>query len=104
MMFTHLVENHSGYDFLLHRTFSDGACRMDEKEVNFSLSYEQLFQEAEKQIKKRNLSRTGEFYVHEKIMANDILMFWHSLALRGYRGSRSNDVKNHAKRLIYCLY
>ncbi|WP_341484549.1 hypothetical protein, partial [Citrobacter freundii] len=62
------------------------ACRMDEKEVNFSLSYMQLFQEAEKQIKKRNLSRTGEFYVHEKIMANDILMFWHSLALRGYQG------------------
>lgn len=38
---------------------------MDEKEVNFSLSYEQL-------------TRIG--------------------------GSRSNDVKNHAKRLIHCLY
>ncbi|MEP8981170.1 hypothetical protein ABKW25_20900 (plasmid) [Enterobacter hormaechei] len=59
---------------------------MDEKEVNFSLSYEQLLQETETQIKKRNLSRTGEFYVHEKIMASDILMFWHSLALRGYQG------------------
>ena len=59
---------------------------MDEKEVNFSLSYEQLLRETEAQIKKRNLSRTGEFYVHEKIMANDILMFWHSLALRGYQG------------------
>jgi len=59
---------------------------MDEKDVNFSLSYEQLLEETEKQIKKRNLSRTGEFYVHEKIMADNILMFWHSLALRGYHG------------------
>lgn len=59
---------------------------MDEKEVNFSLSYEQLLQETEAQIKKRNFSRTGEFYVHEKIMADNILMFWHSLALRGYQG------------------
>ncbi|MGP8592071.1 hypothetical protein ACT2EB_18245 [Salmonella enterica subsp. enterica serovar Typhimurium] len=57
-----------------------------DNEVTFSLSYEQLFQETEKQIKKRNLSRTGEFYVHEKIMANDMLMFWHSLVLRGYQG------------------
>ncbi|VGQ09514.1 hypothetical protein SB5439_04732 [Klebsiella variicola] len=57
-----------------------------DNEVTFSLSYEQLLHETEKQIKKRNLIRTGEFYVHEKIMANDILMFWHSLALRGYQG------------------
>lgn len=53
--------------------------------MTFSLSYEQLLEETEKQIKKRNLSRTGEFYFHEKIMTDNILMFWHSLALRGYQ-------------------
>ncbi|EAV4528678.1 hypothetical protein CSM15_003342 [Salmonella enterica subsp. diarizonae] len=77
---------------------------MDEKEVNFSLSYEQLLQETEKQIKKRNLSRTGEFYVHEKIMANDILMFWHSLALRGYQGIPDTErIDTDWQRLNACI-
>lgn len=28
----------------------------------------------------------------------------HGVDQNGRRGSRSNDVKNHAKRLIHCLY
>ncbi|WP_090048302.1 MULTISPECIES: hypothetical protein [Enterobacteriaceae] len=42
MIMNQYAQNHTEYDFSLNRTFSDGACRMDEKEVNFSLSYEQL--------------------------------------------------------------
>lgn len=56
------------------------------EEPKFSLSYEQLLQETEVQIKKRNLSRASEFYVHERIMADNMLMFLHSLVLRGYQG------------------
>lgn len=32
------------------------------------------------------------------------LMFIGIPAFTSFRGSRSNDVKNHAKRLIHCLY
>ncbi len=34
---------------------------MDEKEVNFSLSYEQLLQEAEESIQKCDLSKDGPY-------------------------------------------
>lgn len=58
---------------------------MDE-ELKFSLSYEQLFQETEEQIKKYDLNKTGEHYVQELIKARDLLSFWHRLALKGYTG------------------
>lgn len=85
MIFTNLLLNHTKHNYSRSRTLSDRACRMDE-EMTFSLSYEQLLHETEAPIKKRNISRTGEFYVREKPMASDILMFWHSLALRSYLG------------------
>ncbi|EAM2866861.1 hypothetical protein AHS81_24705 [Salmonella enterica] len=59
---------------------------MDEKEVNFSLSYEQLLQETEELIKKYDLNKTGEHYAHNYIMARDILSFWHRLVLKGKTG------------------
>lgn len=37
---------------------------MDEREVTFSLSYEQLLQETEELIKKYDLNKTGEHYAH----------------------------------------
>ncbi|ELW1648925.1 hypothetical protein NTH58_004022 [Enterobacter oligotrophicus] len=60
---------------------------MDEKEVNFSLSYEQLLQEAEAQIKKCDLNKTGEHYVAEWLKARAFMSFWHTLALKGYPGT-----------------
>ncbi|MDK9637866.1 hypothetical protein [Enterobacter hormaechei] len=59
---------------------------MDEKEVNFSLSYEQLLQEAEESIQKCDLSKEGPYYPQELSKATDLLHFWHRLANRGYSG------------------
>ncbi len=44
--------------FLLNRTLSDGACRMDE-EMMFSLSYEQMTQMAERGNKAIAILRRG---------------------------------------------
>ncbi|EPK5159240.1 hypothetical protein I8I59_004653 [Enterobacter cloacae] len=55
-----------------------------EQELNFSLSYEQLFEEAQEQIKKCDLTKTGEHYVAEWIKARAFMSFWHTLALKGY--------------------
>lgn len=58
---------------------------MDEQ-LNFSLSYELLFQETEAQIKKCDLSKEGSDYAHELSKASDFLSFWHKLAMLGYTG------------------
>ncbi|KNC93368.1 hypothetical protein GM30_04895 [Trabulsiella odontotermitis] len=58
-------------------------CRKDD-ELIFSLSYEQLLQVTEEQIKTCNLSKNGEHYVEGLTKAHDFLHFWHTLAMRGY--------------------
>lgn len=57
------------------------------EEVTFSLSYEHLFQEAEAQIKKCDLNKTGEHYAAEWLKARAFMSFWHNLALKGYPGT-----------------
>ncbi|EIP3952770.1 hypothetical protein LSB85_004673 [Salmonella enterica] len=57
-----------------------------DQELNFSLSYEQLFQEAEDQIKKCDHSKEGPYYVQELAKARDFQAFWHRLALKGKTG------------------
>ncbi|MBL4415856.1 hypothetical protein [Klebsiella pneumoniae] len=64
---------------------------MDEKEVNFSLSYEQLTREAEEQIKKCNLDKDNYFYGRELDKASALLLFWHRLAIVGYTGVTGNE-------------
>ncbi|EPJ9711413.1 hypothetical protein KE004_005546, partial [Citrobacter freundii] len=60
-------------------------CRMDQ-EVTFSLSYEQLLQEAEESIQKCDLNKEGPYYPQELSKATDFLHFWHRLVNRGYSG------------------
>ncbi|HAF6280238.1 TPA: hypothetical protein G9F26_004458 [Salmonella enterica] len=55
-----------------------------DQELNFSLCYEQLFQEAEGQIKKCDLREEGPYYLQELSKASGLLAFWHRLANRGY--------------------
>ncbi|MGG7118114.1 hypothetical protein ACPUGT_10550 [Klebsiella aerogenes] len=64
---------------------------MDEKEVNFSLSYEQLTREAEEQIKKCNLDKDEYFYGRELDKASALLLFWYRLAIVGYTGVTGNE-------------
>ncbi|MGX3736571.1 hypothetical protein ACWJPZ_14610 [Klebsiella pneumoniae] len=64
---------------------------MDEKEVNFSLSYEQLLQEAEESIQKCELSKDGPYYPQELSKATDFLQFWHGLANRDYSGVGNDE-------------
>ena len=54
-----------------------------DNDVTFALSYEQLLQETEAQIKKCDLNRTGEHYVAEWLKARAFMSFWHTLALKG---------------------
>ncbi|HFW3213566.1 TPA: hypothetical protein ACIBFO_004455, partial [Salmonella enterica subsp. enterica serovar Weltevreden] len=70
----------------LHRTFSDGAYKMAH-EMTFSLSYEQLLQETEDQIKKCDLREAEPYYLQELNKARDFLAFWHRLALKGQAGT-----------------
>jgi hypothetical protein len=72
---------------------------MDEKEVTFSLSYDQLLEEAEESIKKCDFRRDGTQYVWEVNKAHDILRFWYLLALRGYKGWPPTQVESDYKRL-----
>ena len=72
---------------------------MDKKEVNFSLSYEQLLEEAEESIKKCDFRRDGTHYVWEMNKAHDILRFWYLLALRGHKGWATTQVESDYKRL-----
>ena len=44
---------------------------MDEKEVNFSLSYEQLTRIAEERIRECNLDSQGAIYISESAKAGD---------------------------------
>ena len=57
---------------------------MDEKEVNFSLSYEQLTRIAEERIRECNLDSQGAIYLCESAKAGAVLIFWHELAINGY--------------------
>lgn len=78
---------------------------MDEKEVNFSLSYEQLFQEAEEQIKKCDLREEGPYYLQELSKASGLLAFWHRLAARGCSGVGDDDrVEADWQRLHALIY
>lgn len=62
-----------------------------ENELNFSLSYEQLLQVTEDEIKRCDLRQDGERYVQELTRAHDLLHFWHTLVMCGY--SRLHDVE-----------
>ena len=59
---------------------------MDEKEVNFSLSYEQLTRIAEERIRECNLDSQGAIYISEsaKAKAGAVLSYWYELAINGY--------------------
>ncbi|XJE87444.1 hypothetical protein V1566_23375 (plasmid) [Enterobacter sp. ECC-019] len=61
---------------------------MDEKDMNFTLSYEQLTREAEDAIKKCHLNQDGTGYPLELGKASAILGFWYGLALCGLPGAR----------------
>ncbi|MDR0176291.1 hypothetical protein [Enterobacter sichuanensis] len=54
--------------------------------MSFSLSYNQLFQAAEAEIKKCDLRQSGRCYAIEIDRASVIVRFWFLLALRGYSG------------------
>lgn len=56
---------------------------MDEKEVNFSLSYEQLTRIAEERIRECELASQGAKYLSESNKASAILGFWYELAITG---------------------
>ena len=56
---------------------------MDEKEVNFSLSYEQLTRIAEERIRECELDSQGAKYISESSMASTLLQFWYELAITG---------------------
>ena len=57
---------------------------MDEKEVNFSLSYEQLTRIAEERIRECNLDSQGAIYISESAKAGAVLSFWYELAINGH--------------------
>lgn len=56
---------------------------MDEKEVNFSLSYEQLTRIAEERIRECELDNQGAKYISESSKASALLGFWYELAITG---------------------
>ena len=56
---------------------------MDEKEVNFSLSYEQLTRIAEERIRECNLDSQGAIYISESAKAGAVLSYWYELAITG---------------------
>ncbi len=56
---------------------------MDEKEVTFSLSYEQLTRIAEARIRECELDSQGVRYISESSKASTLLGFWYELALTG---------------------
>ena len=64
---------------------------MDEKEVNFSLSYELLTRTAEQEIRKCDRRQDCSDYALELSRASDILRFWFILALGGYPGIPDMD-------------
>ena len=56
---------------------------MDEKEVPFSLSYEQLTRIAEEHIRECELNSQGAKYISESARAGAVLSFWYELAITG---------------------
>ncbi|MBF4114123.1 hypothetical protein [Enterobacter cloacae] len=56
---------------------------MDEKEVTFSLSYEQLTRIAEERIRECELDSQGVRYISESSKASTLLQFWYELAITG---------------------
>lgn len=57
---------------------------MDEKEVNFSLSYEQLTRFAKQRIRECKLDSEGLAYMTASTEAATVLGFWYELAINGY--------------------
>ncbi len=70
---------------------------MDE-EMMFSLSYEQMTQMAEEEIKQCDFRRDGTHYVWEVNKAHDILRFWYLGAARTH-GPATTRVEADYKRL-----
>lgn len=66
-----------------------------EREMMFSLSYEQLTQYAEARIRECELGTEGIIYVRESAQAAAILGFWHQLAINGY--DPLNDEQSKAR-------
>ena len=56
---------------------------MNQKEVKFSLSYEQLTRIAEARIRECELASQGAKYLSESGKASAILGFWYELAITG---------------------
>jgi hypothetical protein len=69
------------------------------EDMLFSLSYEQMTQMAEEEIKQCDFRRDGTHYVWEVNKAHDILRFWYLLALRGHTGLATTRVEADYKRL-----
>ncbi|HBZ9189435.1 TPA: hypothetical protein ACN7S9_004201 [Klebsiella pneumoniae] len=69
------------------------------EDMLFSLSYEQMTQMAEEEIKQCDFRRDGTHYVWEVNKAHDILRFWYLLALRGHTGLSTTRVEADYKRL-----
>ncbi len=70
-----------------------------DQEMNFSLSYEQLTQAAEEEIKNCNLGHEGSRYVLDRIKAVNIVRFWYLLALRGHHGITISRLEADWQRL-----
>lgn len=62
-----------------------------DRELKFSLSYEQLLQETEERIKQYVSNKTGLLDLDERNKARDLLSFWHKLALLGNRYAATPD-------------
>ncbi|RRF81998.1 hypothetical protein EAO22_27785 [Klebsiella pneumoniae] len=68
------------------------------EDMLFSLSYEQMTQMAEEEIKQCDFRRDGTHYVWEVNKAHDILRFWYP-ELRGHTGLATTRVEADYKRL-----
>lgn len=80
---------------------------MDEKEVNFSLSYEQLTRIAEERIRECELASQGAKYLSESGKASAILGFWYELAITGTPVKNYEQTKGHCCKVsdeaAFCL-
>ena len=76
---------------------------MDEKEVNFSLSYEQLTRIAEEHIRECNLDRHSETYISGATEAANLLGFWYELVINGYASLEDEQRKDLIEADFRCL-
>ncbi len=70
---------------------------MDEKEVNFSLSYEQLTRIAEERIRECNLDSQGAIYISESAKAGAVLSYWYELAINGYQPEAAHEKRTKTR-------